>query len=119
MDREAFGERIQQYLRASGHSQAELADMLGLHPKVLSRKLNGSGNASLTKDEVLNTILTLVNWRVLTTMSEVQKLLELAPLKQSSNMEILSRLKDVYEQPLSSDERSKLLIETTATLRIR
>src|SRR5437588_4213024 len=73
-----FTESIQTYLRTSGYSQKELADELGLHPKVLSRKLNGSGNAQLTHLEVQRIIITLARWHVITMQEEALHLLELA-----------------------------------------
>src|SRR2546427_511758 len=36
-----FGESVQEYVHICGYSQKELAEELSLHPKVLSRKLNG------------------------------------------------------------------------------
>src|SRR5579859_5002017 len=75
-----FSDHIQQYLRASGYSQKELADVLGLHPKVLSRKLNGSSNARVTQVEVQRIITTLERWHVITTQSDALHLLELAEL---------------------------------------
>src|SRR3989440_1927590 len=76
-----FSESIQEYLRASGYSEKELAVALGLHPKVLSRKLNGSGNAHLTHLEVQSIITTLADWRAITTQDEVLHLLELAQVE--------------------------------------
>ena len=78
-----FSESIQEYLRASGYSQKELAVALGLHPKVLSRKLNGSGNAHLTYLEVQSIITTLADWRAITTQDEVLHLLELAQVEST------------------------------------
>src|SRR5437660_3968209 len=78
MNVDAFSKSIQEYLRASGYSQKELAGELGLHPKVLSRKLNGSGSARLTHLEVQRIITTLARWHVITTQDEALHLLELA-----------------------------------------
>src|SRR5216684_7607320 len=77
----AFSASVQDYLRTSGYSQKELADELGLHPKVLSRKLNGSGNAQLTHLEVQRIIITLARWRVITAQEEALHLLELAEVE--------------------------------------
>ncbi len=79
----AFSESVQAYLRASGYTQKELADALGLHPKVLSRKLHGSGNARLTHLEVQRIIKTLARWHTITTQDEALGLLELAHLGPS------------------------------------
>ncbi len=73
-----FSDSIQTFLRSSGYSQKELADVLGLHPKVLSRKLNGSGNAHLTHIEVRDILLALTRWHALTTQEEAFQLLALA-----------------------------------------
>src|SRR3989440_966208 len=73
-----FSDSVQTYLRTSGYSQKELADELGLHPKVLSRKLNSSGNAHLTHMEVKRIIITLARWHALTAQEEALHLLELA-----------------------------------------
>jgi len=73
-----FSDGVQAYLRASGYSQKELANELGLHPKVLSRKLNSNGDAHLTHLEVRRIITTLTRWCVITTQDEALHLLELA-----------------------------------------
>jgi transcriptional regulator with XRE-family HTH domain len=65
-----FRDSIHEYLRASGYSQKELAASLGLHPKVLSRKLHGNGNARLTHLEVRRIITTLARWQAITTQDE-------------------------------------------------
>jgi predicted ATPase len=78
---EAFHHSVQAYLRTSGYSQKELADELSLHPKVLSRKLHGSGNAHLTRLEVREIITTLARWHAITTQDEVLHLLEEAQLE--------------------------------------
>lgn len=78
-----LSEHVQRYLRDSGYTQKELADALGLHPKVLSRKLNGSGNARLTHLEVQRIITTLASWRAITTRDEAITLLETAGVDES------------------------------------
>jgi predicted ATPase/transcriptional regulator with XRE-family HTH domain len=69
-------ESIKEYLRSSGYSQSELAHALGLHAKVLSRKLNGSGNAHLTHLELRDIIRILAKWHAITTRREALHLLE-------------------------------------------
>ena len=59
MNTSVFGECVQEYIRVSGFSQKELADEIGLHPKVLSRKLNKSGKAYLTHLEIHRIIINL------------------------------------------------------------
>ncbi len=69
---------IQAFLRSSGYSQKKLAEEVGLHPKVLSRKLNGSGNSHLTHLEARSIIVILTRWHAITTQEEAFHLLELA-----------------------------------------
>ena len=78
MNTSAFGECVREYLRANGYSQKELADELGLHPKVLSRKLNNSGKAYLTHPEAHRIVITLARWRAISTQDEAIHLVELA-----------------------------------------
>lgn len=68
--RAGFKESIKAYLRSSGYAQSELAHELGLHAKVLSRKLNGNANAHLTHQEIRSIITTLANWRAIATRGE-------------------------------------------------
>jgi hypothetical protein len=77
-DSELFSDSVQEYLHTSGYTQKELAKALGLHPKVLSRKLHSSGNAYLTHLEIRCIITTLAEWSAITTRDEALHLLELA-----------------------------------------
>lgn len=78
MSVEAFSERVQRYLKSGGYSQKRLAEEIGLHPKVLSRKLHGTENAYLTQQEVRRIVLTLAQWHAISTREEALGLLELA-----------------------------------------
>lgn len=78
---QAFSDSLRKYLRDGGRFQKSLADALGLHPKVLSRKLRGNGDSHLTEDEVRRIITALAQWEVITTREEALRLLELAQLK--------------------------------------
>jgi len=106
----AFSDSVQEYLRTSGYSQKELANALGLHPKVLSRKLNGSGNAHLTHLEVQRIITTLAHWHAITTQDEALHLLELAQLGPTIfstdewRTPPLSTLATKRAQPISSSD---------------
>src|SRR5260370_12086588 len=80
MNTNAFGDCVQEYIRASGYSQKELADTIGLHPKVLSRKLKNSGNAHLTQLDVQRIVITLASWHVISTQDEAINLLKLAKM---------------------------------------
>jgi len=84
MDVAAFGDRVQKYLRVSGYTQKQLAGALGLHPKVLSRKLHGNEDARLTQIEVRRIITTMASWQAIATQDEVIQLLELAQMQPSS-----------------------------------
>jgi len=81
MNTSAFGECVQEYLRASGYSQKELAEEIGLHPKVLSRKLHNSGKAYLTHLEVHRIVITLARWQAISSKDEAIQLLELAHMR--------------------------------------
>jgi predicted ATPase/transcriptional regulator with XRE-family HTH domain/tetratricopeptide (TPR) repeat protein len=80
---ESFGDSLQRYLRNSGYAQKQLADALGLNPKVLSRKINGSNNAYLTHLELQRIIVQLANWRAITTHDEARRLLASAGVEPS------------------------------------
>ncbi len=80
----AFGGSVHKYLRAAGYFQKDLAVEIGLRPKVLSRKLNGNGNAYLTEQDVRCIITTLAHWRTISTRKEVLHLLELAQMEPTS-----------------------------------
>src|SRR5260370_2414251 len=84
MDVGAFGDRVQKCLRASGYTQKQLADALGLRRKVLSRKLHGNEDARLTQIEVRRIITTMASWQAIATQDEVIQLLELAQMQPSS-----------------------------------
>jgi hypothetical protein len=80
MNTTGFGESVKEYLRTSGYTQKELADQIGLHKAVLSRKLNQSGRAFLTHLEIHRIIITLAHWRAISTQEEAIHLLELAQM---------------------------------------
>lgn len=76
-----FSDHLQQHLKTVGYLQKDLAEQIGLHPKVLSRKLNGTNNAYLTEEEVWSIITALVRWKAITTQDEVFHILNLAQLE--------------------------------------
>jgi len=78
MDVKPFCAALQKYLHESGYLQKELARAIGVHPKVLSRKLNGNASASLSHVELQSIIKALANWHAITTREEAHRLLELA-----------------------------------------
>jgi len=80
MNIDAFRDGVQGYLRTGGYKQEELARSIGLHPKVLSRKLNKNANAQLTLREVREIVVALADWHVLTTRDELLALLTAADI---------------------------------------
>jgi len=84
MNARAFGDSVRKHLRAAGYFQKDLAVEIGLHPKVLSRKLNGNRIAHLTEQDVRRIITTLVHWRTISTREEALHLLELAQMEPTS-----------------------------------
>ena len=61
-DLRGFREAVRVHRRAVGHTQRQLAKSIGLHPDVLSHKLNGSDNAMLTTQDVIGIATTLAGW---------------------------------------------------------
>src|SRR5260370_3913982 len=84
METGEFGESVQRYVGASGYPQMQLADAVGLHSKVLSRKLNNSGNAHLSHLEVQRIITALARWQAISTQDEAILLLKLAQMRSNS-----------------------------------
>ncbi|HLI05926.1 MAG TPA: NB-ARC domain-containing protein [Ktedonobacteraceae bacterium] len=80
---ESLSTIIRKYLRDSGYSQSKLADALGLHPKVLSRKVNKYKNDRLNRQEVKKIITTLATWHAITSREEVEQLLAAAEVETS------------------------------------
>jgi predicted ATPase len=76
----AFRAALNGYRRPTGRGQQELARELGLHPAVLSHKLNGNDGAALRHDEVRGIVRTLAAWHALETRAQVIELLELMGL---------------------------------------
>ncbi len=72
-----FREAVRKHRRAVGHTQQQLARSIGLHPDVLSHKLNGRDNAVLTTPDVIGIIVTLASWGALVTREDVYALLDL------------------------------------------
>jgi predicted ATPase len=75
---ESLSNIIQKYLRASGHVQHELAREVGLHPKVLSRKVNRNGDARLNHQEIKGIIKALAAWHAITSREQALQLLAAA-----------------------------------------
>ncbi len=75
----AFGNSVRKHLRAVGYFQKDLAVEIGLRPKVLSRKLNGNGNAYLTEQDVRRIITMLAHWKTISTRYDAACALWLRP----------------------------------------
>jgi predicted ATPase/transcriptional regulator with XRE-family HTH domain len=82
MSLEEFRNRVRELRRPTGESQEALARALGMHPTVLSSKLNGTG-VSLSNPETKKIIQTLAEWDGITTRAEAVELLALLNLKPS------------------------------------
>src|SRR4051794_8684620 len=80
----SFRVKVRDYRKQAGHTQNELADSLGLHPVVLSNKLNGTNNAYLTNPEIKQIVLALSQWQAITTAAEAVELLTLGGLSAAS-----------------------------------
>jgi predicted ATPase len=72
-----FREAVKVHRRAAGRTQQQLARCIGLHPDVLSHKLNGRDNAILTTQDVIAIATTLAEWGALVTAADVHELLGL------------------------------------------
>jgi predicted ATPase len=70
-----FREQVRAYRRAAGRSQQQLASAIGIHPNVLSHKLNRHGQAVLTTPEVIGIVTTLAEWGALDDRAAVERLL--------------------------------------------
>ena len=107
-----FRDSVREYIRNSGYSQQQLAGAIGLHPKVLSRKLNSNGNAHLTQLEVKRIITALARWNVIATRDEALLLLDLAHAQPNSfsaeewQAPPLSQLATEQAQPIISNGSS-------------
>jgi hypothetical protein len=75
-DLAAFSAAVREHRRAVGHTQQQLARAIGLHPNVVSHKLNGHDGAVLTTPEVIGIVTTLASWGAIVTRAEAQALLE-------------------------------------------
>ena len=76
-DLRAFREAVREHRRAVGRTQQQLARSVGLHPHVLSHKLNGRDNAVLTTADVIGIASTLAGWGALATRPDLYALLDL------------------------------------------
>lgn len=76
-DLAAFRTAVRSARRTAGHTQRQLARAIGLHPDVLSHKLNGHEGSLLTNRDVLAIVATLVEWGAVATPDEADALLQM------------------------------------------
>ncbi|MEO8971435.1 MAG: NB-ARC domain-containing protein [Ktedonobacteraceae bacterium] len=104
---EVFNTALRQCLRAKGYYEKDLAKATGLNAKVFSRKLNNSGNAHLTVEDVKRIITAIVQLEVITSQNEIVSLLNLAQLDASIFSE-----EEWHEAPLNGLLRSNSMLST-------
>ena len=80
-----FREAVRTRRRWVGRSQQQLAVAIGVHPDVLSHKLNGHGQAMLTRPEALGIVTTLADWGALTDDAQIEELLAAAGIPDGLN----------------------------------
>jgi predicted ATPase len=73
-----FREAVRAHRRTAGRPQQQLARAMGLHPAVLSHKLNGTDSAVLTTADVVAIVTVLADWGVLVSRADAEDLLGLA-----------------------------------------
>jgi hypothetical protein len=76
-DLNSFRAAVRVHRRAVGRTQQQLARAIGLHPSVLSHKLNGTDGALLTTPEVIGIVSALARWGALVARADAEVLLEL------------------------------------------
>jgi predicted ATPase len=79
-----FRDKFTSARRQTGHLQKEVADFLGIDPQVLSRKLHGAKQSSLTHIEIKKIIQIMAQWDAITTQAEAIELLTLMGLRAES-----------------------------------
>lgn len=84
MSLEQFREKVKKYRQSTGFTQKSLAQKIGLHSEVLSRKLNGLGTTQLNLFDVKKIITTLVDWKALSTCEQVIELLSFLNFQENS-----------------------------------
>jgi predicted ATPase/transcriptional regulator with XRE-family HTH domain len=95
---EVFGKRIQTYLRSSGYSQKELAAAIGIHHKVLSRKLHGAASSYFSYREIHDLIIALANWQAISRREDLLNLFAEAGIDTSA----IFRAAEWLEPPLNT-----------------
>jgi predicted ATPase len=70
-----FREAVRLRRRSAGRTQQQLARAMGVHPDVLSHKLNQRSGAMLTTSEVVAIVTTLAGWGAIGSQAEARALL--------------------------------------------
>jgi predicted ATPase/uncharacterized protein HemY len=107
-----FRTKVRDYRRQSGRSQLALAYQLGLHPTLLSNKLNGVNSANFTSLEVRGILKVLAEWEAIHTYAEAVELLALAGLTPDSFTD-----EEWQEPPLSLLEPDRVAAPPPAPLK--
>jgi non-specific serine/threonine protein kinase len=101
MTLEHFSNKLQDYCRLTGNSRKTLAHELGLHPTLLSHKLKGTDNRTLTHAEVKAIVKILAKWEAISSQDEAMELLALVNCPSFTTLEWRS-------SPLNQLEGSRL-----------
>ncbi|MBL8134546.1 MAG: tetratricopeptide repeat protein [Anaerolineae bacterium] len=88
MNTEAFRKRLKEHLRSAGYAQKQLARDLGLHPNVLSHKLNESDGMQISYADVKGIIRALAGKGVLYERAQALELLDLAGMTAAAFTEV-------------------------------
>ena len=110
MNAEAFRASVRGYLRAGDCNQMELARAIGLHEKVLSRKLNGSQKSALTHRDIHDIAVTLVDWHLITSRDALIDLLTLTEIEPRA----IFRDDEWLQSPLNELSGRKRTIQTAS-----
>ena len=79
-----FRDKLKAYLRTVGIAQKQLAHELGLHPTVLSHKLNETDNMRVTETEALHMVKLLAQWQAIDRRAQAEELLGLMGMKSAA-----------------------------------
>lgn len=101
---EVFSTRVQAYIRTAGYKQRELAAVMGIDPKVLSRKFRSSERAYFTNRDIHDLLIALVRWQAITKHEDLLDLLAKSEIDSSA----IFRAAEWQESPLNTLTRREL-----------
>lgn len=81
MSIQQFREAVKNYRRSTAYTQKSLADALGLHQQVLSRKMSDISSTRLTHNEIKKIVQLLAEWKGIFTRDQAAELLGFVDLK--------------------------------------